>query len=265
MYTTVIHPIRTALCLSVNEYCVLDCVYQLSNNVKYHGWCVASKDYLSKTLDLGERTIFKILNTLEEKELIERNERGELRTLDVWNELIANKNDYIIGFKGKETQFLSGKALNKAKNLLPPAEIADPMQKVHTTYAKSAESGMQKVQSNYAKSAYNNNNIIKEDNNIDNKREETPAQQMEKFLKLMKNKDQSYKDLISYLESEKKIPPDISSAELDKFVNYWTELNKSGTKQRWELEKTFEVQRRLATWFGRVKGVKQNEKPITQF
>lgn len=35
------------------------------------------------------------------------------------------------------------------------------------------------------------------------------------------------------------------------FVDYWTELNKSGTKQRWQLEPTFEVQRRLKTWFDR--------------
>ena len=36
--------------------------------------------------------------------------------------------------------------------------------------------------------------------------------------------------------------------EVNKFVNYWTELNKSGTKQRWELEKTFQVEGRLRTW-----------------
>ena len=37
--------------------------------------------------------------------------------------------------------------------------------------------------------------------------------------------------------------------EIDNFISYWTELNKSGTKQRWELEKTFEINRRLTTWF----------------
>ena len=38
---------------------------------------------------------------------------------------------------------------------------------------------------------------------------------------------------------------------LDKFVNYWTEKNKSGTKMRYELEKTFEISKRLATWSAR--------------
>ena len=39
-----------------------------------------------------------------------------------------------------------------------------------------------------------------------------------------------------------------ADSELEKFISYWTELTKSGNKQRWELEKTFEVKRRLATW-----------------
>ena len=32
------------------------------------------------------------------------------------------------------------------------------------------------------------------------------------------------------------------------FFNYWSELNKSQTKMRWELQQTFEISKRLATW-----------------
>ena len=39
--------------------------------------------------------------------------------------------------------------------------------------------------------------------------------------------------------------------DLNSFISYWTELNKSGTKQRWELEKTFEVEKRIKTWISR--------------
>ena len=35
---------------------------------------------------------------------------------------------------------------------------------------------------------------------------------------------------------------------LTEFFNYWTETNKSGTKMRFELEKTCDVKRRLKTW-----------------
>jgi Domain of unknown function (DUF4373) len=40
---------------------------------------------------------------------------------------------------------------------------------------------------------------------------------------------------------------------LTKFYKYWTEPNKSGTKFRAELEKTWDVQRRLETWASREK------------
>lgn len=41
--------------------------------------------------------------------------------------------------------------------------------------------------------------------------------------------------------------------EFQKFIAYWTEPNKTGTKQRWEQQKTFEVKRRLVTWLNNVK------------
>jgi len=44
------------------------------------------------------------------------------------------------------------------------------------------------------------------------------------------------------------------------FKNYWTEPNQSKTKMRFELEKTFEVSRRLATWSSREKVT--NQKPV---
>lgn len=34
----------------------------------------------------------------------------------------------------------------------------------------------------------------------------------------------------------------------DEFFEYWTEPNKSGSKMRWELEKTWDLKRRLQRW-----------------
>ena len=61
-------------------------------------------------------------------------------------------------------------------------------------------------------------------------KEITPAQKARKFFKEVE---------------EQNLPDD---AEKKKFYNYWTELSKSGKKQRWELEKTFDVDRRWNTW-----------------
>lgn len=45
--------------------------------------------------------------------------------------------------------------------------------------------------------------------------------------------------------------------EANKFHSYWTEPNKSKTRLRWEMEKTWDTKRRLSTWFDRIK---QNHK-----
>jgi len=39
--------------------------------------------------------------------------------------------------------------------------------------------------------------------------------------------------------------------EIKSFSSYWTELTHTGKKTRWECQKTFEVEKRLVTWFNR--------------
>lgn len=41
---------------------------------------------------------------------------------------------------------------------------------------------------------------------------------------------------------------------LRSFYNYWSEWNKSETKMKWEMERTWEVSKRLSTWASREKG-----------
>lgn len=56
---------------------------------------------------------------------------------------------------------------------------------------------------------------------------------------------------------------------LKEFYDYWSEKNKSGTKMRWELEKTWDLGRRLARWARNskveAKHIEQKEavKPVT--
>ncbi len=54
-------------------------------------------------------------------------------------------------------------------------------------------------------------------------------------------------------------PKDLLWSEIQKFERYWTEKNKTGRKQLWEMQKTFEVDRRLVTWFGRIKSFEQKQ------
>lgn len=54
--------------------------------------------------------------------------------------------------------------------------------------------------------------------------------------------------------------PSPVAKEIDNFILYWTESNKSGTKQRWQLQETFDVKRRLYTWLSRSKDFGNNYK-----
>lgn len=74
--------------------------------------------------------------------------------------------------------------------------------------------------------------------------EPTPKEISEKFFQDINLQEQTIKNLVDRGLQEEPV-----RKEILKFINYWTERNKSGTKQRWETEKTFEISRRLNTWF----------------
>ncbi len=86
----------------------------------------------------------------------------------------------------------------------------------------------------------------------------TPAQNAREFFDRFNQGNTAWINNIGdyWLERAKQLSPaqkETMMAEIKKFVFYWTESNKSGTKVRWELEKTFEIGRRLITWLSRTK------------
>ena len=61
---------------------------------------------------------------------------------------------------------------------------------------------------------------------------------------LQKRAEKFYNSLVPYVEL-------YGRDMVREFYNYWTEPNKSGTKMRYELEKTWDAKRRVATWANR--------------
>ncbi len=57
----------------------------------------------------------------------------------------------------------------------------------------------------------------------------------------LSRKNEFYKYLIPFVET-------YGNAMIRKFFDYWSEFNKSGTKMRFELERTWELSKRLAKW-----------------
>lgn len=62
----------------------------------------------------------------------------------------------------------------------------------------------------------------------------------------LSRKEGFYNSLIPFLE---KYPKEM----IRQFFEYWSEMNKSRTKMRWEQEKTWEIDKRLRTWASREK------------
>lgn len=94
---------------------------------------------------------------------------------------------------------------------------------------------------------------------------------------IIKEEIKEYKNKINNIEERKlKFASTLTSyklvydsKELKKFYDYWTEPNKSNTKFRQELEKTWSLERRLETWFNNSKNFNKEkssakkEKPKT--
>lgn len=75
---------------------------------------------------------------------------------------------------------------------------------------------------------------------------------LSKSKKCLKEREHEFgASLIPYVEK-------YSKETIRAFFNYWTERNKSGTKMRFELEKTWETAKRLQTWASREKMQKSN-------
>ena len=86
-FTVIYHPIRTELGLNNNEYIIIDSINQLSHNPE-HPWCSQSKDEISEFTGISRRTVFRAIEAGIEVGLLEKNERGDLRSTMAWIEKV---------------------------------------------------------------------------------------------------------------------------------------------------------------------------------
>ena len=124
----------------MNEYAVLDSIYHLSNNIKYGGWAIISRQRMADDLDLSKRNIIYIINTLELKGLVIRDDKTKfLRASEVYCKMIQNKSEWAIA--NNETKIVS---VPTVKNL-------------HQEDENIAYQGVKNLHSNGEKIAPNNN------------------------------------------------------------------------------------------------------------
>jgi hypothetical protein len=80
-FTTIDHETRRKFNLTLNEYAICDSVYHLSREQL----CTMSKENLGIFIGVSKQSVHHILNTLEEKKLIERQNKYGLKTTEKWN------------------------------------------------------------------------------------------------------------------------------------------------------------------------------------
>lgn len=106
------------------------------------------------------------------------------------------------------------------------------------------------------------------------KKGDTPADETKVFFQgvqdiLEKQETESSVKVKSFLSDlSKNYPEDRKAfiwAEIKKFWSYWTELSKSGKKQRWELQEAFQVGRRIGTWFGKIKDLEKSKVEVKKY
>lgn len=124
---------------------------------------------------------------------------------------------------------------------------------------RSAESGTDGVPetAQHADKSGTPNKTIQLDNTVRQESGEnatTPKDKAKWFFASMTKKplEQDAKDFLNLLVERTGREKRIVWDEVQSFTRYWTEKTPSGKKERWETERTFEVDRRLTTWFSKV-------------
>lgn len=199
-FTNINENARHELNLTYEEYAVANSVYHLSNSPDspVPGWCSAKKQYIAEFLGgkwlteadkkrileegnelprttIPERSIYKYLKYLEERELIVKHDKiqGYLKTTAKWyNAVVVDQSDE------KTTK-------KSMQNLHTDCKNGSP------TTATDAE-GMQNVQSSTAKTAVSLNEDI---NKYKRESEEKKSLSFENFLKWLQSDTAKYEEM----------------------------------------------------------------------
>ena len=194
--------------------------FQMKKYAGESGKCFATEQTLMKKMKVGKKAFDKALNYLLKKKWVTfigltQGKTRPIKTYKINNIWKMNNNHY--------NKISSESNISFKKDTSP--KLRDTSQKQHKISAES--------------------NVEEEPYIIRTNNKRTPSQEMKLFLT---NKEEP-KRIAQAISKKSNLPYEQVLLELENFTGYWSELNKSGTKQRWQLEKTFELKRRLGTWF----------------
>lgn len=172
---------------------------------------------------LAAETWFSPTETLEVLDLLARIDAIDQK---LWESKVVWSDNFMKGIEGvysKRTVSVPVKPVSDTEN--PISDVDNPQSKV------------KEIKVDKTKEKRKNSVTL---------RAPTPAKIAKEFF----SDEVDHSELIDFFVS-KGISEEAVRQEIQKFKMYWTEPNKSGTKTRWQMQKTFEIRRRLFTWFNR--------------
>lgn len=95
VYTIIYHAPRMKFKLSINEYCLADSIFHLSNNPssKCVGWCYASMHTLAKSLGFSRSSAYKYLRKLIAMDLVVKHpDTKNVKVTEMWIRYFTNVN-----------------------------------------------------------------------------------------------------------------------------------------------------------------------------
>lgn len=162
-----------------------------------------------------------------------------------------------INLNNKEWIQLVIKSDNKIKPKKKLSKLIPKLSKVITTVIKSDNKKLSKVRDTKESKRNSKETIQKKEENVGSK-DPTPKQKSETFFnsieRFVKDKE-AVPEVTEFLRDLHSKHPNIGKGklwtEVKDFCMYWTEKTASGRQERWQLQKTFEVERRLVTWLNK--------------
>ena len=184
----------------------------------------------------SKRTVLSNIQVLKEKWLLSHkihNNKGYYKLTELWKTFI---------FQDKKIS---------VKN---SAHSEEGVQKSTYECAENDIPGMQNsaYNNNTNYNTYKNNNKISKDILLDEKTKKS-------FLEIFQEKILENNEFLEKVKTKFEITNESLKSSAENFLIYWTEKNENWRKERWQMQKTFDIQKRFFMWLSNEKKWRNNK------
>ena len=198
-------------------------------------FCWASNAYFAELYWKTPETISRVINDLAEKwffKIFIEKEKWNLRKIYIWEIWKAS-------WKIVKTNTIDKNSETIDKN-------------VNSYWWKHQETIDKNVNKIIKDNIKKNNNKISKDILLDEKTKKS-------FLEIFKEKILENNEFLEKIKTKFEIENESLKNSAENFLIYWTEKNENWRKERWQMQKTFDIQKRFFMWLSNEKKWRNNK------